>query len=357
MAKKQGVELDTYDYVAKWDSSLSKEENYSAIRQDLKGLSPNPPEHNRDEQEHFEAKMMSEEREFLLEQQLKDFEQIKSSTTPDLDRFYHDYTDMVDILIESKEIHSLVVLGTGGVGKTFKAIQHLATKEKSFSIHNGNISALELYHILYENRKGSFVIFDDTQALLQNKQAMSLLLSALYTASGKTRIVEWRTTSKKLRVPPIFEFESKVVFIANEVPKNIQPLLSRCFNIEVSFTHSELLKIMYEIAKLPHSKLKKEERFEVVDWLRDNTDETTKDFNLRLQKKVELVYLHKHSRWKELASTFVTKDETLALVKKICEEQASAKDQVKAFCEQGLGSRAYFYEMKNKLGLTRRHGL
>jgi len=349
MAQKRGLDIDSYDYEAKWDTSLTHEENYSAIAGDLEQLSQQVQAFNQAESDEFEKMALEQERAFLRDQQMKDYEDIKKSTTPQLDGFFQNYADMLDILVKSEDIHSLVSLGIGGIGKTYKAIQELSKKGINFVIHNGNISALELYHILYHNRKNTVLIFDDTHALLQNRNAMSLLLSALYSASGRTRICEWRSTTKKLKAPPIFEFESKIVFIANDVPKNIQPLLSRCFNVEVTFTYHELLSIMYEIAKLNHPNLTKKQRFEVVDWLRENTDETTKDFNLRLQKKVELVYVHKKTRWKSLAKSFVTQDESLALVKKILEENTGAKAQIKAFREATGMSRATFYRLKARV--------
>jgi hypothetical protein len=348
MAVKMGIEADKLDSESIWDSSLTANENYNIVRKSLELLSQKPPEHDKDEAKHIEALALAEERAYLRDQQAKDFEDIKNSTTPDLERFYLDIEDILDILLKSREIHSLILLGDGGLGKTFKTIQVLANNGVEFVFYNGNVSALELYHILYQNRKNKILCFDDTQALLNNKTAMSLLLSALYSPSNH-RIVEWHTTSEKLKVPPIFEFESKVVFIANEIPANLQPLISRCFNYELSFTYNEILLIMMEIAKLPHEHLSKAQRFEVVEWLRANTDETTEDFNLRLQQKVELVYLYKNERWKELSQTFVRCDEMLKVIKQILETTGSAKDQIKKFQDITGRGRTQFYVYKAQL--------
>jgi hypothetical protein len=206
-----------------------------------------------------------------------------------------------------------------------------------------------MFHILFKHRKNRILIFDDTQGLLNNKQTMSLLLSALFTArpSGK-RVVEWLTTSKKLKCPPFFQFESKIIIVANDIPSNIAPLVSRCFRYTLRMEYVDKLKLMYEIAKMPH-KLSKEERFMVVDWIKDNTCEATADMNLRLQAKIELLYEFNKDKWQELAKSLIELDCDLVIVKDIISTTTSAKEQVRKFIEQTGMSRATFFRLKAEL--------
>lgn len=356
--RRQNILPDKFDLEAEWDSSLSWTENKTILTEKLAELgSPSDKEtakkYDSEAEDRFNQEVIAQEREFLEEEQKKDYERIKAMSTPELQKHYWKLERIIDTLVDG-DVASMILLGPAGMGKTFTTIQHLAVRDVEFSFHNGNISALEMYHILYANREKRIVIFDDTQALLHNKSAMSILLSALYSPTGR-RILEWRTTSKKLKAPPIFEFKSKIVFIANALPSDCEPLVSRCFKFNLDFTREEMLEIMLEIAKMP-SGLKKAERFAIVDFIRDNSDISTKDVDLRLQKKVELVFRHNRDKWQELAKCFFEQDEMLMKMKEILASSATSKEQVKAFLEQTGYSRAQFYKLKSKLNATRHYG-
>ena len=122
-----------------------------------------------------------------------------------------------------------------GLGKTHTTVKTLSKHNKEFKSIIGNISPLELYHTLYEWRNCN-LMFDDTAGLLSNKASMSLVMAATWSPTGR-RIVQWLTTSKKLKCPPQFEFRGKVFFIANDIPKNIEPTISRSLRYVQSFTY------------------------------------------------------------------------------------------------------------------------
>jgi hypothetical protein len=213
----------------------------------------------------------------------------------------------------------------------------------------GNISPLELFHTLYEYRNSNNVIvFDDTHGLLKNKQSMSLLMSAMWNPTNK-RIVSWLTTSKKLKCPEQFEFKGKIIFIANELPEDIKPVVSRCLEYELSFSYWDILKIMAEISKQPHPSLTREERQMIFNWIKDNTDETTKDFDLRLQKKIETLYEYNKDNWQELALKLINRDEDLAVIKQLMKEYTTTKTQVQKWIEITGKSRMTFFRKKKLL--------
>jgi len=352
MLDKMGVESDTVDTEAYWDSSLSANENYEKIRK-IASISQDldlkfEKSYQKDEVQHYEQIAMEKEREYIEEQLTKGLEEIKKSTTPQLDKYYWELNKFVEILVKS-DIHSLFLIGKTAMGKTFNTIRTLAKQGVKFKYVVGNISPLEMYHVLYNNRKG-VLLFDDTQALIENKASMSVLLSALWSAT-KHRIVEWRTTSKKLKAPPFYEFEGKIIFTLNEVPDNegIRTLLSRCFTYEMNFDYGTILKIMLEIAKIPDNDMSKEERFNIVDFIKENTCEATRDFNLRLQKKIETIYKFEKEKWKDLALKIIKPDVDLLIIKQLMESTTVVKAQANKFIELTGKSRRTFFRYKEKL--------
>jgi hypothetical protein len=353
MAKKYEVDPKLIDIEANWDSSLTAEENYNNIKAILLSLSTNNKklEENfqKDEVEHYEKIMMEEERRIIQEQIKKEFEEIMKSETSDLKKYYFCLEKFVETTLKANHIHSLFITGKAGIGKSFSVVKKLTELNCDYKIILGNISPLELFHTLYEYRNSNNVIvFDDTHGLLKNKQSMSLLMSAMWNPTNK-RIVSWLTTSKKLKCPEQFEFRGKIIFIANELPEDIMPIVSRCLQFELSLSYWDILKIMAEISKQPHPSLTREERQMIFNWIKDNTDETTKDFDLRLQKKIETLYEYNKDNWQELAFKLINRDEDLAVIKQLVKEYTTTKTQVQKWIEITGKSRRWFFKKKKIL--------
>jgi hypothetical protein len=348
MAKSLGVMIEKVDMEGYWDTSITAEENYNKFREILELLSTNgrklEKSYAKDVVEHYEQMALEEETAFIQEQIHKGLEDIKKSTTSQLEKYYWVQDSYLDMVLKSDEINSLVLLGRAGLGKTFETIRYLASNNVDFQLITGMISPLELFHLLYENKENKLLVFDDCKAILNNPQTSAILLQALWGVPK--RIVAWRTTSTKLKVPETFVFNSKIIVIVNDIPQEIEPLMSRCLLLGVEFDYNQILSIMGEICKTPHKSLTKEERFEIWDWIRQNTDETTEDFNLRLQKKIEMIYQHKKDKWKDLSKLLIKKDDTLALVKRIMTETSSVKAQVQKFSEETGKSRRQFFYLK-----------
>jgi hypothetical protein len=343
MVSSSGADIQTIDIEAYWDSKLTAEENYNRVRQ---FLSLNPEKiYQKDEVEDYEQQAAELERMNIQEEVKKEFKEILSKETSDLKIYYFILEKYLTTILKARHIHSLFITGKAGIGKSHTTVKTISNSDSDFKCVLGNISPLELYHTLYNYRKG-VLIFDDTQGLLANKPSMSLLMSAMWNPTNR-RMVCWLTTSKKLKAPPQFEFLGKIIFIANEIPDNIKPIVSRCFEYRLDFNYYEILKIMAEISKLPHPTLKKEEKQMIVDWIKENTDETTENFDLRLQKKIETLYEYNKKEWKELSLKLVCKDKDLAVIKQLMESKKTVKQMVKDFEEQtGKGRRMFFYKKR-----------
>lgn len=341
---------DKLDIDAVYDKTLTYDENKHILQDRFDNLIPKEVEQNKAEQEEFEKQMALKELEHLKKEQKKALKKIRNSTSPEIEKYFKTLKEFVRIAVKSKAIHSLFVIGKCGLGKSYSICQELANKDFEYVL--GNISPLALYILLHKNKDG-IVFFDDTQGLLKNESSMSVLFSALWSSTGK-RIISWHTTSGKLKdIPTSFEFTGKILFSMNEVPKGEQfkTLLSRCFSCDLEFSYSEILAIMYEISKLNNG-LNIDVRKSIVDWIANHTDATTKDFNLRLQAKVEDLYNYSQNNgidWKKLALTFIKPNPELQLIKQLIEKGYSIEQQIKRFAELTGLSRATYYRRRKDL--------
>jgi hypothetical protein len=324
-----------------WDDTLTEEENLANIVSGKLESSFG----DKDEVQHYDQVMAEQERQVIQQEIKKEFKEILGKETDDLKKYYFTLEKYIETTLKAKYLHSLFITGKAGIGKSFTVVKVLSNTVPDYKIVLGNISPLELFHTLYDYRK-SVTVFDDTSGLLANKQSMSILMSAMWSPTNR-RTVSWLTTSKKLKCPPQYEFQGKIIFIANEIPDNIKPIVSRCLEFSLNFNHFEILKIMAEISKLPHPTLSREERQMIFNWIKDNTDETTQNFDLRLQKKIETLYEYNKENWKELALKLVGRDEDLVVIKQLVKEYSTVKTQIQKWTEiTGKSRRLFFYKKK-----------
>ena len=251
----------------------------------------------------------------------------------------------IELVTKSKDVHSLFLLGSAGIGKTHSTIAKLKELKVDYVYTNGNITPLALYKLLYDNRD-KVIVMDDTQKLIRNKASISVLLPALWSVDGK-RTIFWNTTSgvfNKLELPNPFDFEGKIIFILNEALKNVdfQTLISRCFFFKVDFDHKTLLDMMCQIAKYP----------EVFEHIKANTNPGTKHFDLRLLKKLETIYQYDKEHWKLLSRPFLEVDKEKEIVAQLIASGLAGKKAVREFKRQtGLSQRTY-YRIKNEVNLN-----
>lgn len=210
-------------------------------------------------------------------------------------QFLEDYVDM----ISTRSIKSMIVVGDGGLGKSYTVINQLTkngisdsmNKVKHQEQHIEHQSIVEsifkhyiikkypvlkhvlntpveikpkqthisknmyvlvkgfstskgLYRTLFEN-KSSIVVFDDCDSSLTDKKAVSILKAAL--DSGEKRIVTWDSEAVS-DLPKSFEFTGSVIFISNlklnEIP---QSLVTRASTADVTMTRLEIIERMYQI--------------------------------------------------------------------------------------------------------------
>lgn len=165
---------------------------------------------------------------------------------------------------------SLLVLGSGGLGKTYTVLNTLKETGVNYSFLNTYSTPLSLYRYFYNHNEPNLVlILDDMEMLFRNPVSLSLLKAALWPAMG-VRIVSYHTTSKLAEdLPSEFEFKSRIIFCANELPKgeNMEALASRTLYLEHELNHKEIVDMMTLIAQKDYKDTSLEERLNCVSFV------------------------------------------------------------------------------------------
>ncbi|MEO2088898.1 MAG: hypothetical protein ABGY75_05295 [Gemmataceae bacterium] len=166
--------------------------------------------------------------------------------------------------------HGLFISGTGGCGKSKVIAETLASEGVNPVLLNSHVTPLSLYAALYEHRQGKVLWLDDADSMYTNLPILGLLRSALWGTAEEGRVVTYSST-QLAGVPGSFEFESRVVFTANSIPKRneaFKAVLSRVDVFELVATNDELLEQMDVLAREGFGSLDAAACKRVVDFIR-----------------------------------------------------------------------------------------
>lgn len=296
------------------------------------------------ELENLKKEMDNSEKEFD-----KSISKIKRGNSEILEKLYYVPREYIKSVVKGST-QSLILLGKQARGKSYLVIETLNDEKAEYKYHSGFTSPMALYKLLYENKGKNIInVFDDTNSLMTNNQALPLMLNCLHSVND-TRKIMWNTTSSKLDVPTTFNYEARTILITNELPDNLNSTLisSRCLNFEFSPTNKEILSMMYEIAK-KDSDIPKENRLEIVDFMREFADGTCLNFDLRTQKHIENLYRYNPNEWKELAKPLLSKDKERVLLKQLLKECLTISEAQAKWCSQTNLGRATFFRYKKEI--------
>src|SRR3990167_6264181 len=264
LLKENDIEQDTIDWTS-YSRDISMKDwlknEYGIVLKDLKKLKGNAEA----QEEKFKIeqlnKMKDEENKLINEWKKTDFHEIdiKSFIIP------QHYIKMVCRNFSK----GCVLIGEGGLGKSFMTTNTLIEEKKDFVYLNTHTSPLELYKFIYHNRE-AIIVFDDVKGLLDNEKSISILKACLWETDGK-RIVTMNTMDRLMdNVPKVFEFKGGIIILANrlnETDEHLQALITRCNFYELKFSYKEKLKIMSEITKKPYKQTNETDRNKALDML------------------------------------------------------------------------------------------
>jgi hypothetical protein len=173
-----------------------------------------------------------------------------------------DFVNDIVKMVASRKIPSMIITGEGGLGKSYSVIKALREsgfvnitemvaegaaipQDNSYVIIKGYSTPKGLFKTLYEFRN-SVIVFDDTDSILKDQDALNILKGALDSYSK--RIISWHTSSKDDSLPSMFNFSGGVIFISNLSPSKLdQALKTRSMCVDLTMTTDQKIERMRTI--------------------------------------------------------------------------------------------------------------
>jgi hypothetical protein len=200
-----------------------------------------------------------------------------------------DFLEQMVTMVCSGTMPSVVITGEGGLGKTYTVMKALekaghrnvtdladfgvgekVDKSKLFRVIKGFSTAKGLYRTLFDCN-GMTIVFDDTDAVLENDIAKNLLKGALDSYSR--RYISWMADMKDDDLPKSFEFTGRVVFITNKTLASVdQAIRTRAMCVDVTMTEVQKVERMEVIASSPEflPEIQDETKRIALAFLKDN---------------------------------------------------------------------------------------
>lgn len=134
-------------------------------------------------------------------------------------------------------------------GKSYQVINTLDKLNANYKLYKGNVikSVDDLIRILYNNREGTILVFDDADAALK-KTDINIWKTILENSNYReiTYLDIDRSKNKALSdIPPKFSFESGCIFISNS-PKIDKALASRSIVLEINLSNEDMISKIKE---------------------------------------------------------------------------------------------------------------
>ena len=264
--------------------------------------------------------------------------------------------------------HGLFVFGPGGNGKSTVVSETLTEAGSNLATLNSHITALGLFQALWAYRSDHVLLVEDCEHSFSSPAILGLFRSAL-CGVGDKRIVTY-TTSKDLGFPPSFEFRSRIVFCANDIPRTpaFKAMVSRCLVYQLEPSNDDIIEQFRKESEkgFRHSngvELSAETCHGIVDFIACNAN---RRLCMRLLKPIfqTVAYaIEAGTAWRPLVENQLNelvsspnvpkatskKDELAIAREALAKHPDSTKDQVRHFTERSGRSRATFFRLKKQL--------
>lgn len=269
-------DYDKYDIAAKFDSSLTYEENKSAIRDDLKSWISDMKNQsveaekervkdakNAAERAKVEQAKLEEERKLAAEREVEEYNKGRVyADSKDIDTYYAPIIRAVNKMCQGYS-NLLFVKGRGGIGKSYQIRKALLSngylpRESSGNIQKqfvevcGEVTEAYLYRLLFENN-GAIIWCKDVVKLLSNQGSLNLLKSACETESQ--RVLTKNNYSKDQDdLPNMFVCRCRFIFDYNNLfgaslKDDFEALTTRGDFIQLPMSNEDVENILTKIAE------------------------------------------------------------------------------------------------------------
>lgn len=181
-------------------------------------------------------------------------------------------------MVGSGGLLGVTLIGPAGMGKT-RMVLHILEDElglergKDFDVYGGHITLAEIYEYLYENAD-KLVFFDDVSQVVGQPEIMELLKQALNVGYDQ-RVLNYRSKGVlTVKVPNRFNFTGRIIMAFNSMDKNnpnVKAILDRAPTVEIRYSHDEIIKGMYQIAKNEQGGISTEEKVIITRFIEKNT--------------------------------------------------------------------------------------
>ena len=233
-----------------------------------------------------------------------------------------EFIDEVTNMVVEGDSNSVIITGSGGLGKTYTVMQSLkkagldeiyfdeddeagSPARGDYEIVKGFVTPKALYRLLYNNRE-RLVVFDDCDSIWDNPTAVSLLKAAL--DSYETRNISWFAENKSDEddLPQRFEFKGKIIFVSNLKLTDLdQAVLSRCLYVDVSMTPSEKVDRIRKLKGSIRPDISATMKDEAIALIAEHA-ENIGDLNIRTFLKVLDIRHNNKPNWKDVAEYVIT---------------------------------------------------
>lgn len=198
--------------------------------------------------------------------------------------------------------NGLFIYGSvGGLGKSQVTMKTLLQEGVSPVVMNSHVTVLSLYTNLWHHRNGKVIWLDDCDSIFNSLPILGILRSALW-GQGE-RIVTYNS-SQLDGIPQSFEFDSRIIFCANQIPKKnnaFSAVLSRIDTFELSATNEEVLDLMRNCAKRGFEGVSSDDCLSIVDFIEKEAG--TRQISLRLLEPAFQKFLYANQAgidWRDL---------------------------------------------------------
>ncbi len=257
-----------------------------------------------------------------------------------------DIRALTDLLLSSRNFHSLVIEGAPGWGKSTTVEKLLTERGICFQALGSYTTPLALFKFLSRNPKELLVI-DDCAGIFGDAVAMAILKAATWPSSGSdgTRLVSWATTSDRVKLDSFF-FDGKVILLTNSTPMSgdgrafASRSLHYCFTPSVSDMETIILSFVDSPAFIDQVKAR-----EVAQILIERGRQINfRGLNLRtLQMGYELATSGRPD-WRELFLKILPTPDPTQVAFFLSSREGSVEAQFREFHRQtGLSRRTFFY--------------
>lgn len=217
-------------------------------------------------------------------------------------------------MVVKKFVPSMIICGTGGLGKTYTVKQILKkanlTEDKEgptgYTWVAGHMAATGLYTAMHQRKDGGVLVLDDVD-IWGNETMMELCKAALDSYSERT--ISWNSSwADQNGLPRKFDFKGQVIFITNKEEKDMpQPLIDRSFFVPVVLTGTEILARMQKVLPNIHPKVPMPMKMEVLAHLKTVATEEDPVTFRSLDRAIRTrLYAEQDATvdWKEMLVTF-----------------------------------------------------